>query len=557
MDGTCVTAIIPITAHGSTLQKEQEPLTAIDLPKNVNEKYLEKVKFFKIVDTDNPNKSFAEKYFEKCNWKFVAKELKKLPEGFTSVLIDLKNVSVDKNRLWTGISQVKKVCDTKKLGLFICGIDERLASRLEENISLDSNMSKDQPPWVFLGFSDEGKVFLFGSQKIDGKKRLTIYSELKPKFNSFDQIDVIEETQALLNNSNYFTWVSIDDVGNMAPFLKANYSVLNFLFKKSYAEILESHIEQRAAVWIKDEPVELIGGDVVSPYLCIHSITQIRGIYPDLARLIRIISNEFEFDFVLSVGTAARTSIAKDLSDYHTSKQHLNRSDDERKKVIYYSYQDYFSFDHGENTKSIITPNSKVLIIVDGIRKSENCDEAIDHVKDCDATIVAIIALIDLSGNLPLKRNDVPLRNVLSMPVQTSKLLQPVLMEDQYSHRLKKIEQNEKDDDWKVYYEQSRSFQLVETFGIIQRGHTVFLDQHLWRGFALSYLFHSKTTLSVELTDQLVSIIKDDGVDTILYPEHSSIGKLVEEVVKDLSESDVNAIVCRRVVYPGEVVPIL
>ncbi|MDQ3130812.1 MAG: phosphoribosyltransferase [Acidobacteriota bacterium] len=551
MDGSCVTALIPISVHGNDLPEEQQSLSVVELSKDIIEKYLDKIKFFKIVDGDNSNKSYSEKYFEKFNWEFVVKELKKLPENYTSILIDLKNVSVDKNRLWTGFSKIKKVCDKKKLALFVSGLDERLATRLEENISLASKRSKKENPWVFIGFSDEGKVFIFGSSKIDDKKKPSNYSEIGAIFNSFDQIDVTEETQMLLNNSNYFSWETIDEVGNMAPFLKANYSVLNFLLKKNYAGILESHIKQHDSVWIKDQPVELIGGDIVSPYLCIHSITQIKGIYPDLARLIRIISNEFEFDFVLSVGTAARTSIAKDLSDYYLRKQYLNKSNNEPKKVIYYSYQDYFSFDHGEDTKSIITPESKVLIIVDGIRKSENCDEAIDHVSDCGANVIAIIALIDLSGNLSPEKNGIPLRNVLSMPVQANNGFQPKLKEDPYSHRLKQLTQKD-DDEWDVYYEQTRAFQFVESFGIIQRGHTVFLDQHLWRGFALSYLFHSKTTLSVELIDQLVSFVKKDQVDAILYPEHSSIGKLVEEVINKFGENDLDSIVCRRVVYPGK-----
>ena len=554
-DGTCVAAIIPITAYGSVSQKQQEPLSVIELPYNVKEKYLEKVKFFKIVDTDNPNRSFAEKYFEKFDWKFVVKELKKLPEVYSSVLIDLKNVSVDKNRLWTGLSKLKEVCDTKKLSLFICGIDERLATRLEENISLDSKKKKDVPPWILIGFSDEGNVFFFGSPTIDEDKK----SEINSRFNSFDQVDFKGQTETLLNNSNYLSWSSVDEVGDMAPFLKANYSVLNCLFKKSYAEILESHIKQRKSVWIENQPVELIGGDIVSPYLCIHSITQIRGIYPDLARLIRIISNEFEFDFVLSVGTAARTSIAKDLSDYYTRKKYLNNSIKKSKNnsikksktVFYYSYQDYFSFDHGEDTKSIIKPESKVLIIVDGIRNSEHCDEAIEHVKDCGADVTAIIALIDLNGNLSPERNGIEVRSVLSMPVKIIENTLPELKEDPYSHKLKKLGQISSDD-WNIFYDQTRAFQLVETFGIIQRGHTVFLDQHLWRGFALSYLFHSKTALSIELIKHIVTLIEGNRIDTIIYPEHSSIGKLVDEVVSDLPKNNLDVIVCRRVAYPGK-----
>lgn len=543
--GTAVTALVPMRNLHTADEKYKL------LPKNseYEQEFLnENTKFYKLVDLHKSSLSYVEELYKGETWKTISEQITELPNVITAVLVDVKNISVEKNYLWKGIVQLKQICDEKRIGFFLSGLDTRIVARLNEWAAADAKLINENPSWIILGFSDDSYFHLIGLNKIDHKERERIVSEIGNFFCYNDSDAVRNKTKEMLSNSNYLRWTSQDDTGYMNFRLKADYSFLKRLLKQNYAEKIENHIKKSSA-WKEEEPVKLIGGDVVSEYLCIHSVTQIEGIYPDFARLIKMMSHEFSFNFVLTVGTATRASIAQDLCNYYNRPP--DDKSDSSENVIFYSYQDYFSFDHGESTKAVMGENSNVLIIVDGIRKKEHCDEAIDHVLDCDAKVAGIITLIDLNGNLPNKHGDIPLRYVLRLPVSLEDKNEPMWLEDPYSHKLRPPIES-KEELWKVFYEQERAYHFAETFGIIQKGHTVFLERHHWRSFALSYLFHTKTTLSIELINKVVDLIKNQKIDTIVYPEHSAISKLIEIVRFNLPKNRLNSVVCRRATYPGK-----
>jgi len=545
--GTAITAIVPITS--STLDNKSQPLINAVIQKDLLEERAQTVKVFKVVDNNNLIRSYSESFYEKSDWRSIAKKIAALPGEVESILLDLKNVSVDKNRLWSGLSLVKRQCDKQNVAIFLSGVDERTAVRLNDYAVVDKKKISGGEPWVIIGFGDDDQFHLFGRPELDESDLHEIRAIIRGAFNNVTDFALSDRSENLLSGSNYLDWVATDEFGNMMPKLKSDFPTLKALLKRTYQEILEGYIRTKSA-WIEDEIVELISGDRVSPYLCIHSVTQIKGIYPDIARLIRIIANEFSFDFVLSVGTAAKSSIARDLSQYKMDKSTDSISDEN--KILYFSYQDYFSFDHGEDAKAAITPNSRVVLIVDGIRKREHCEEAVDHVQDCGAKVVAIIALIDLDGNLPSDILGIPVRCVLSLPVQIVNHLEPTLREDPYSHKLIKYDKQINPDSWNVFYERPRAFKLAETFGLIQKGHAIFLDRHISRSFVLSFLFNSQSTLSIDLAKHIAGIIANDSIDTIVFPEHSPVGKLVEDVVSEISSKPIEIVVCRQAVYPGK-----
>src|ERR1051326_1266713 len=60
---------------------------------------------------------------------------------------------------------------------------------------------------------------------------------------------------------------------------------------------------------------------------------------------------------------------------------------------------------------------------------------------------------------------------------------------------------------------------------------STFFDQHFARTISLPYLLNSFAPPKAEVVHRALDIIKEEQIDCILFPEHSSISALVDEIM--------------------------
>ena len=532
--GTTVTVVIPILSRKTKLSGY--PILVQD---SFDANLVSTSKVIRIIkNTGQRPKTILDKEYG-SSWRDAEKILSECQSKI--VVVDLEFSPVEKNELWRGLQKVIRLCWKKGITLFLGGIDARIATRIYELAFGDDCKIADGRSWILIGFGNKNELYVFGlisKNKPDEEIKKTVALSINKTLNV-----ISEEVENLLVRSNYFK----RDDSNGTIHLHIGISDVTWILHYQYAATIESHIKNTDA-WITNTAVKLTGGDIVGEYLCIHSITQMQDIFPDISRLIISMVTTFDFDVVLSVGVASHP-VAKKISEYYSITEQTSLS--MPKLIPYYIFHDYFGFDHGETTSSMIKPDTKVLLIVDGLRKGEHCQEAISHVQDCGANVVAIIALVDLreDSNTSLIEK-LPFRSALKLPVTVSKS-SPSKLEIPYSFTLHDVSEAVQQT-WRCTLSRRLTYQRLQSYRLIYDGHSIFLQQHFARSIALPLLFSSSTSLKAEIITSVRDIISRHSIDTIIYPEHSSIPKLVSDIIFDSNfDNEIHTVVCRRAVWPN------
>jgi adenine/guanine phosphoribosyltransferase-like PRPP-binding protein len=548
IQGVSVTAIVPMQGG----HHHELPGFPTSLEKNnsvrIDPSALQGIAVYRV---NSPTATYLNQRFG-MSWGDIATGIKALSATIDVILVDVLASSIDKNELWSGLTKVRRACKARGMALVLAGLEQRLAHRLEEYASLDRKRISSLREWILFGFGDDRRMYCFGEFGTDQKQKHSLAQRL---------IDCFQEGQllaggseSLLNEASYLKHkVSPLDAEEEAEEidslnLRASLSQLWDKLHDFYSRSLEEEIKQSRA-WLPDKTVLLTGGDKVADYLCIHSMTQLRDLYPDISRLLISTVSTLDFDFILSVGVASQ-AVAKDI--WKASLQRKLHTGDTEGQINFYAYHDYFGFDHGEMAKPIIGQGAKVLLLVDGVRKGDHCREVIEHIKDCEASVIAICALFNLSDQDPTREiHEIPLHCVLRIPVrQADHAAAPDFFENPYTYNLSPAEAPG-EEEWQVFLTKRQAYRYIEGYGLILCGHKAFFDQHFLRTISLPYLFNSSTALNAELIHNILTLIENEQIDCILYPEQSSIAILVSNILSKPGVSDrVNAVMCRRAVWP-------
>jgi orotate phosphoribosyltransferase len=540
--GVSVTAVIPMNHVRYEPPGFQLPAKEF-VDKAIDEADLEGIQIYRVLRSSKiGDKTAVDRKFGGI-WKTITKDIEKLNTDINVVLIDIQAASVNKNDLWNGIVKVRRLCQERGLALVLCGVEQRLACRLEEYAELDRKKISDRRDWLLLGFGDDLKVYCFGSCGESIQHKTGILKEAVTVFHEGSRASA--DLHVLLKESNYCpSGYQLSSSSAFSSF-RTRHQILRELLTKSYAKAIQEEITKTSA-WMPDQNVRLNGGEEVGDYLDIHSVAQMKKIYPDIARLIRIIVSTYDFDFVLSVGAVspvAAQSVIRSLT---------RQRDGNGERVGHYNYYDYFGFDHGENTNQVIRKGSKVLLLVDGVRKGEHGREVFEHVENCGASIVAVVAIFGLTEHEPPSRLfKAPLKCAVEVPIKVAdKEVNTTLAESPYTYNLVDISHPSSLEGWETVLNKKQAYRQIEGHGLILRGHKTFYDQHFERIISLPYLLNSSTSLMVELVHYTVQLIQREQIDCIVYPEQSSISSLVNRLA-DLPElRKVATVMCRHAVWP-------
>lgn len=548
--GVSVTAVIPMQGWHLELPGFP-PLPETDTSEQPDPSTLQGIAVFRVNPSDT---TFLDQRFG-MSWSDIAKSVKSLSTTTNVILIDVLASSVDKDELWTGLTKVRRACKAQGLALILGGVERRLAYRLEEYAALDRRKISGKQDWILFGFGDDHRVYCFGEFGKDPEHKHALAQNL---VNSFHRGHIIAGAREdLLNEANYLKHKAspfeADEETEDIDLLELRVSISQVQEKLHglYARSLEEEIKQSSA-WLPNQTVLLTGGDKVADYLCIHSMIQMRELYPDISRLLLSMVNTLDFDFILSVGVTSH-SVAKDV--WKAALQRRIHQGERGSPINFYAYHDYFGFDHGETSKPIIERGAKVLVLVDGVRKGDHCREVIEHVEDCEASVVAIYSLFDLRDQDESKIiHGIPLHCILKVPVkQADADAPPHYFENPYTYSLSLAGAAEPldDNEWSVALTKRQAYRYIEGYGLILRGHKTFYDQHFMRTISLPYLLNSSTALNAELIHNTLTLIENEEVDCIVYPEQSSISILVSSLIaKPGVREQVSTVMCRRAVWP-------
>lgn len=480
------------------------------------------------------------------SWRTIAPRIQALDPTIRLVVIDIAQTSLEKNELWPGIVVVSKACWERGLGLVFAGITERFVSRIEEFASLDKRKIANGTDWLTAGFGDQATGYVFGMFGHNPEERRAVAHEVIGVIGG--DVRVTPRIERLLHGTNY---LEAEEQGKEKQYSRlvlrptATFAQVRAALQIAYEQSLATEIAQTSA-WLPGRPVQLAARTMVADYLCVHSVTQLRHLYPDLARLAVMWASLFEFDFILSVGTAAQGAariIAETLSHRHLASTEGS--------ISHYAYQDYFSFDHGEGPRQLIRRESKVLVVVDAIRSGAHTQEVVEHVRHCDAEVVGIVTLFDLSeGQKVRDLNGIPVGAALKLPVRRlTAEMEAEFVEVPFSLELQAATQTS-ETDTTTLLSKAQAYRYLEAYGLIMCGHSTFFEQHFERTISLPYLLNSSAPMKAELVYCAMDLIRREKIDSILFPEHSSISALVDSVAKSCSPDSVSTIMCRRTAWP-------
>lgn len=559
--GVSVTAIIPMK-RGLHKTHSTPPIVASADCDDVKTEAFDSIAYYRIRPVKNTIFNSVLDNKIGIRWKTVANHITKLGDKKDIVLLDINSSTIDKNDLWSGLVTVYKACQERKKALILCGINQRLSFRLEDYILLDKKRISNNKEWLLLAFGDNLSVYCLGDFEKNQEHKIILSRKIIDSF--VEGSNVASNTLKLLNDANYIetkveTWRI-----SQAKF-KTTLYILREKLNKIYADTLKKEIENSPA-YLSNKPSQLVDGNIVTDYLCIHSISQRRNIFTDLSRLICLLSNSFEVDFVLSVGITSK-SLAKDLAQHLYDRQLLkrlekltteeitnNKKEDQAEHFGFYVYHDYFHFDYGESARNVIKKDSKVLLVVDGIRSGANCREAIKHIRNSEAEIIGIIALFDLSyEGLPRVIDDVPLQCAIEMLIRNAKSNEKA---EYYvspdTGTLQPLSNKHSYENWHVILTKQQAYRYIEAYGLIIKGHTTFFDQHFAITISLPHLLSSSTAMNIELLHNLQNIIKKNKIDCIIYPDDSSISTLVDRLIKiPYVSKNTKTVMCRHSKCPN------
>lgn len=489
------------------------------------------------------------------SWEEIISDISEIKKT-KAILIDIRFASLDKNTLWPKLMHIRKICFEKKTPIFLCGVNHRSAWRIEEYLNLERQNEKNINEWILLAFGDDYQIYCFCFLN----KSYIPKDYISDKISEFFQDKSIElnfKEKSLLYTSHY---TEKNEKGELI--FVTSFSYLANYFSKAQGKLLEKRIIKTNA-WVTAK-VKLSNGEKLNNYLCIHSITQMRDLHLDLLRIIRLYAFRYKFDFVISVGIVYNEFakiISKDIPFIEGTSLIF-------KDVGYYVYYDYFSFDHGESSNKVIKSNSNVLILVDGIRKGDHVLEALEHVRDCDAHVIAIISILDLSEKEELSILDlsereglnhfekIPIQCCLKIPIRTLENVEEndiEYIESPFSHTLSKLT-DIFNNDWKVILRKKQAYRYLEENGLILKGHSIFINQHFARTISLPYLLNSSTSFNMELIKTTLELIRETEIDCIIFPDHSSIHNLVSQLEKRAKGIEFKTVMCKFAVWPDRTV---
>jgi hypothetical protein len=473
------------------------------------------------------------------DWASLSKTIEQQP-GEAAVLLDIAKAAMEKNSFWPGFSSLVRLCRTKRRPLILLGMTPRSATRIDEFAAMDRKTLGGQLPWLLVGLGDDAGFYTVGRLTSSVESRRDLSASVAGVM--LGRRRLREPIEQLMLDAGYLETVTRDDAQSLT--LTVDIPSVFCLARDATATPLQAEIKATPA-WLSDTVVQLASGDKVLDYLCVHSITQLRTLYPDLARLALFLSSSFSFDFVLSVGAASQ-NVALYIAD--ALSHHAFRMPQGR--MPHYAYQDYFGFDHGEGSRQVIPENANVLLVVDGVRSRAHCDEAISHIRDCGAIPVAVISLFDLSQHgLPSRTAEVPVLRVLRMPVRDASHDAVIrYIEAPFSFELVDAD-SPSDEPPLALLSKAQSYGYLEAYGLIFAGHTTFFDQHFARTISLPYLLNSFAPPKAEVVHRALDIIKEEQIDCILFPEHSSISALVDEIMRH-EPRGLTTIMSRRTTAP-------
>ena len=468
---------------------------------------------------------------EQCGetWTAIAEKVTQLEPSSRAAVVDLAAASVEKNDLWLGMTRVYQASIQRGVPLVLCGLGFRHVRRLQEYIELDKKQIAGGKDWFVIGWGDDSAVYLLGCFGANAAHSMPLAGSIANGFRSGRPLDSNLRIEPPI--STYIAWRTPPGSDEGLPYLVATLGCLREAVRRSQATAVQKRIRTSPA-WVSDSVICRSDGDTVTSYLCIHSVTQLRDLSPDISRLVQLLASPFAFDFVLAVGIGCREAalaIGRELP-HRLGEGRADYS------VHWYAYHDYFSLRHGEADEPSALPGSRVLLIIDGIRKGYHAREVISHVRDCGAVPVALIAVFDLSENGDWSECDgVPVRCALRLPVVSAPTVEtPAYIESPFTHTLHSY-QDEAPDRWNVLLTRSQAYRSIEHYELVLSDHKTFLDQHFARTISLPYLLSSSTALSAELIANVCQLIVDEGVDCIMLPDESSVELLVERVLGSLA----------------------
>src|SRR5262249_55960623 len=91
-----------------------------------------------------------------------------------ALVLDVSGAEDSKNTFWTGFARLQRRCSAERIALVLAGINERLASRLEEYAALDERKITSGSEWVTLCVGDDSILYWIGVYGKDQSDRAFI-----------------------------------------------------------------------------------------------------------------------------------------------------------------------------------------------------------------------------------------------------------------------------------------------------------------------------------------------------------------------------------------------
>lgn len=424
------------------------------------------------------------------NWRKAAEDIDLLEGTGKLVAIDLSAAPHTKDALWKGLRSTLKLAVQHHLPVVLVGVTPRLASRLEEFISLDKGgLSGD---WLLLGCGDDSIGYAFGRVGHTPAERRRALESTLAAFARGHQPP--SEVTSALRATNSIKLDSDSPYSRAVP--SWTFGEVIGAIVAHYGQNLATGLKTTSA-WLPGTIARLPNDDVIADYFCIHSLAQLRDFREDFARLACLLSAWSQFDGILALGVSA-DEVASRLATRLT----VNRLRRGAPPLRMHAAQDSFALDHGETGASPLERTNN-LVLLDAIRTGNHASEAVSHIRDTGGHVAALIALLDFrEDNGKQDLEGTPLLSVVRIPIQR---LEPTAIPDfyesPYSGSLERLTSST--GELPAFLTRRQAYQYLEAHGLIASGHLTFYDQHFARTVPLAYILSSSIGITA------VQIVRD------------------------------------------------
>jgi orotate phosphoribosyltransferase len=540
IQGTSLSAVVPI--RSARAEAVGIPLSTLAAGRDLSGYQEIPARVLRIIDPETESITFLDGV-DGMDWRTAFSATNKLKGTGTLVLIDLAHSPITKDTLWAGLRRLIKLANRCRLPVALVGVTPRLASRLEEFVSLDAR-GGPAGEWLVLGLGDDWIGYAFGRYGRSAEERRRGIEGSVVAFAKGDRPPGGALAPLLATQS--VRWDADSGMALAQP--RWTFPQVRAVVVSHYDSLLALGLKESQA-WLPGTSTRLPNGDVVRDYFCIHSMAQQRSLHEDFARIACLLGAAFQFDGILALGASSHEAAARLARRLSASRFRRGQP-----ALRVHSAQDSFALDHGEGGGQPLGASASSLVLLDAVRTGHQAAEAISHIQDSGGHVAAVIALLDFRNGVRTQLIDgVPLMSAVNIPLERlDPTSTPDFQESPYSGALE-VYAGGSTSESQASLNRRQAYQYLEGHGLIASGHLTFYDQHFARTVPLAYILSSSIGLKADIVHSARNLIADERIDCLLLPEHSSIRFLADSLLNSRNDgSPLHAVVCRRTFWPDQ-----